>query len=87
MGYKSKLYYTTSSKGRKIMIEVCPICNKNFSCRGSLNRHLVNIHNEKPILKSNEDTTIYNFIFYMHICIVNNKRYIGATAQKSIKSR
>ena len=69
------------------MIEVCPICNKNFSCRGSLNRHLVNIHNEKPILKSDEDTTIYNFIFYMHICIVNNKRYIGATAQKSIKSR
>ena len=69
------------------MIEKCDICNKTFSCRGSLNRHLVNIHHVKPHLKSDEDTNIYNFIFYMHTCIINNKRYIGETTQSSISAR
>ena len=68
-------------------MEKCLICNKCFSCRSSLNRHLVRIHNEKPILKSDEDTNKYDFIFYMHTCTVNNKRYVGATTQKSIKAR
>ena len=68
-------------------MEKCPICNKCFSRRSSLNRHLVTIHNEKPTLKSDEDTNKYNFIFYMHTCTVNNKRYVGATTQKSIKAR
>ena len=68
-------------------MEKCLICNKRFSCRSSLNRHLKDIHNEKPILKSDEDTNKYNVIFYMHTCTVNNKRYVGATTQKSIEAR
>ena len=69
------------------MSEICEICNKHFSCRGSLNRHLRAFHNVKPQFKTDEDPTLYNFIFYMHTCIVNNKRYVGATTQKSIKVR
>lgn len=68
-------------------MNVCDICNKQFSSLGSLSRHLVNIHGANPKLKSDQDTNIYNFIFYMHTCIINNKRYIGATTQKSIEAR
>ena len=38
-------------------------------------------------LKSDLDTNLYDFIFYMHRCKVNNKRYIGATTQKSVLKR
>ena len=37
-------------------MNVCDICNKQFSCLGSLNRHLVNIHDTNPKLKSDQDT-------------------------------
>lgn len=42
---------------------------------------------KKKTLKSDLDTTLYDFIFYMHRCKVNNKRYVGATTQKSVLKR
>lgn len=66
---------------------LCVECGKEYCNRISLNRHRKKIHGLPPLLLSDENDTLYDFIFYMHTCHINNKRYIGATTQSSIEKR